>query len=1034
MEQTMPANFSPEGKGRRFPLHVHITTLFSALILAAGVAIGWLGYAQSRDIALHAADESFQRIGVSVSERLRGVFSPVREFTQVLAAQPLVQASLLEERLGALAVMAVMLHQNPAVAEAFAGYPDGGSFIVRPLPDQAAKAFFQAPASAAFLVQSVDFPSSGRREYFLFFDRNLREIERRTPATYDFDPRTRPWYALAERAGELVLTDPYVFFSTKAPGVTFAMRTDAGSVVGVDVTLQQASEILAGVRISPDMQIVLFDQERRVLACSDVSQSIVVPRQDGLVLATLPELGPSALRWLLPARPGADPTKGFITASDGRKWMTAVFPAQSLRGPLSLGIALPMDELLAGARQIRNRGLFATLAVLLLALPLTWWTSRRISNALGDITRRAREIQRFNFSGGSAANSAVLEVDQLAGAMNLMQDTIQRFLDIAVALVAEKKFDSLLERLVRETVTATGAWGGAVFLVDDEGATLVPASAISAGGGEVGLLPMETSADSPVALAFRSRETVSVTGEPDAVAAAALAGLFPGGMRPYTAIPLCDREGEATGVLVLPGDVDAGLSSERIAFAEALSGTAAIAIENQRLLDARKALLEALIRLIAGAIDAKSPYTGGHCARVPELTLILAQAACDASDGPLRDFALTDEEWEAVQIASWLHDCGKLTTPEYVVDKATKLETLYDRIHEIRMRFEVLKRDAEIDCWKGIAAGGDRNLLQTGLQARQRDLDDEFAFIARCNEGGEAMAPGDVARLREVASRSWCRTLDDRIGISQEEKIRKSKTPVPLLPVMEPLLADRPDHVIARTGANLLSPDNPWGFKMEIPEFQYNRGEIYNLSVGRGTLTEEDRYVINHHIVQTILMLSELPFPRHLKQIPEIAGGHHEKMNGTGYPKGLCREEMSPVARMMAVADIFEALTAADRPYKKPKSLSESIRIMHALAQEGHIDPDLFDLFLTSGVYLRYAERFLKPGCGPSPGAPAGRSSSSASGSAPRASRSGSASTWRRGCGSRSPPPCRSRRRRSRSRRRSGTATGSGPSCIAAPP
>ena len=437
--------------------------------------------------------------------------------------------------------------------------------------------------------------------------------------------------------------------------------------------------------------------------------------------------------------------------------------------------------------------------------------------------------------------------------------------------------------------------------------------------------------------------------------------LWPGSAVVVTAIPLVDRAGETVGVLALFQPGTAQPSAAQLAFVEALSGTAAVAIETQRLLAARKALLDAFIKLVAGAIDAKSPYTAGHCERVPELTVMLARAACEAKEGPYRDFTLSEEEWESVQIASWLHDCGKVTTPEYVVDKATKLETIYDRLHEVRMRFEVLKRAAEIACWKGVAEGGDRGATTTALAQAWATLDEEFAFVAGCNEGGEFMDPAKVERLRAIAGRTWLRTLDDRIGLSREERARKMHVPAPALPVVEPLLADRPEHVIARPPGDALPADNPWGFRMAVPEYQHNRGELHNLAIARGTLTEEERYIINHHIVQTIIMLSQLPFPQHLRNVPEIAGGHHEKMDGTGYPKRLHANDMSPVARMMAISDIFEALTAADRPYKPAKKLSEALKIMSFMKRDRHVDPVLFDLFLTSGVYLRYAERFLRP-------------------------------------------------------------------------
>jgi hypothetical protein len=346
---------------------------------------------------------------------------------------------------------------------------------------------------------------------------------------------------------------------------------------------------------------------------------------------------------------------------------------------------------------------------------------------------------------------------------------------------------------------------------------------------------------------------------------------------------------------------------------------------------------------------------------VPELTKMLARAACDATQGPYKAFTLSDEEWEAVHIGAWLHDCGKVTTPEYVVDKATKLETIYDRIHEVRMRFEVLKRDAEIACLRKIADGGDAAAARAALAAEWRALDEEFAFVAECNEGGEFMAPERVARLKAIGARTWTRTLDDRAGVSHEERRRKERVRAQALPATEPLLADKPEHVIERRPEERMEEGNRWGFRVKTPEHLYNRGELYNLAVARGTLSEEERYKINEHMIQTIAMLEALPFPRHLRNVPEIAGGHHEKMDGTGYPKRLKRDEMSPVARMMAIADIFEALTAADRPYKKAKTLSESIKIMGSMRKDQHVDPELFDLFLTSGVYREYAARFLAP-------------------------------------------------------------------------
>ncbi|OHC72436.1 MAG: diguanylate cyclase [Rhodospirillales bacterium RIFCSPLOWO2_01_FULL_65_14] len=437
----------------------------------------------------------------------------------------------------------------------------------------------------------------------------------------------------------------------------------------------------------------------------------------------------------------------------------------------------------------------------------------------------------------------------------------------------------------------------------------------------------------------------------------------------FLTVPMKNSQDEVIGVLQLLNAIDRK-TGEVIPFGddiqpliEALASQAAVALDNKQLLDAQKLLLDSFIELIASAIDAKSPYTGGHCQRVPELTKMLAKAACESKDVPFAEFDLTEEEWYELHIAAWLHDCGKVTTPEYVVDKATKLETIYDRVHEVRTRFEVVKRDAEIDYLKGILEGKeDPEKLRAKLDERLKKLDDDFAFIAQCNIGGEFMAPEKIERVKEIAKVQWKRTLDDRIGVSHEEKKRRERVPAPALPVVENLLSDRDDHIIYREGPEAAAEkDNEFGFKLEVPEHKFNLGEVYNLCIARGTLTSEERFKINDHIVQTIIMLGQLPFPKHLKRVPEYAGGHHEKMDGTGYPKKLNKDDMSIPARIMAIADIFEALTAADRPYKAPKKLSESIKIMSFMKKDAHIDPELFKLFLTSGVYKEYAERFLDP-------------------------------------------------------------------------
>lgn len=391
----------------------------------------------------------------------------------------------------------------------------------------------------------------------------------------------------------------------------------------------------------------------------------------------------------------------------------------------------------------------------------------------------------------------------------------------------------------------------------------------------------------------------------------------------FLTVPLKNHEDEIIGVLQLL-NAQTNKSKKIIEFSseiqgkvEALASQAAVAITNKNLIKDLENLFESFIKLIASAIDAKSPYTGGHCERVPEITMLLADAVQKTKSGPFADFKLSDQEMYELKIAAWLHDCGKVATPEFVVDKSTKLETIYDRINEVETRFAVLQRDHEIKrLKKELLIERDESLshkdkkkkmdmLKKDYRKTIRKIKNDLSFVQESNVGGEFMSDDKKQRIHEIAQYRW-----------------------------------KPNGKMQ----NFLSED-----------------EIYNLTIPRGTLTPEERQVINDHIVVTINMLDELPYPKHLKNIPEFAGGHHEKLDGTGYPKGLTKEEMSIQARIMAIADIFEALTARDRPYKKGKTLSQAMRILGFMKDDAHIDVDLFDIFVKQKIYMKYAKGFLEP-------------------------------------------------------------------------
>ena len=512
---------------------------------------------------------------------------------------------------------------------------------------------------------------------------------------------------------------------------------------------------------------------------------------------------------------------------------------------------------------------------------------------------------------------------------------------IGAALSRERDIDRLLENILEAAKTITGADGGTLYSVTDDQSALkfeilrTDSLGISLGGTtgkpiDLPLLPLRTADGGPndslvAAHAAIHDRTVNIA---DAYSAA---GFDFSGTRAFDqrtgyrsqsflTVPMKNHDLELIGVLQLINarDPDTGevitFSQADQSLAESLASQAAIALTNRLLITQLERLFESFVNLINLAIDEKSPYTGGHCQRVPSLTMMLAEAVDATREGPLAAFKMSDRDRYELKMAGLLHDCGKITTPVHVVDKATKLQTIYDRIGLVDTRFEVLKRDAELAALRrqlALRPVVDARAEGQELQALQHDihaLEEDREFLRRCNTGTEAMRPEDQQRVRDIAAmRHW---------------------------------------------------RNPQGVQTSFLTAE----EVENLTIRSGTLNQAERDTINYHIVATIKMLETLPWPRHLQNVPEYAGGHHERMDGKGYPRGLTREQMSLQARMMGIADIFEALTAADRPYKSGMTLSQAIAIMCKMRDNGHIDPDLFEVFVREGVYLRYGQQFLDAG------------------------------------------------------------------------
>lgn len=515
--------------------------------------------------------------------------------------------------------------------------------------------------------------------------------------------------------------------------------------------------------------------------------------------------------------------------------------------------------------------------------------------------------------------------------MNQAPNKVSRLNEIGIALSAEKELPSLLERILKGAKELTGADGGSLYRVTSKQTlrfeVIATDSLNIAMGGTTGKeitfpeIPLQNEAglnlSNVVTCAVNEGQVINIDDVYQAVdydfSGTRIFDQNTGyKTQSILTIPLKNHEDDIIGALQLINALDEQ-SGEVIPFsreaqnlAKSLASQAAVALTNQKLVDDLQQLFESFIQLIATAIDEKSPYTGSHCRRIPVLTMMLAEACHDIGGGALAEFNMSDQDRYELRTAAWLHDCGKITSPEYVMDKATKLETIFDRIELVDTRIEVLKRDAEITMLRAQLAGGDADMLTEQYQQQLLSLEDERAFLRTANIGGEFMTEEAQQRVEKIAQHRWFNPDGDQV--------------------------------------NLLNED-----------------EVYNLNIAKGTLTAEERTIINNHMVATINMLEALPFPKHLQRVPEYAGGHHEKMDGTGYPKGLRRDEMSVPARVMAIADIFEALSARDRPYKQGKTLTECLRILGFMCKDDHIDPDIFDVFVKQKVYMQFAEEFMHP-------------------------------------------------------------------------
>ena len=535
-----------------------------------------------------------------------------------------------------------------------------------------------------------------------------------------------------------------------------------------------------------------------------------------------------------------------------------------------------------------------------------------------------------------------VETKQISEQLEYINQNFQHLVEISKALTTEKDFDKLIGLILEQVRRSVCADSGSIYVLEEKEIE-VPASASNGASShpqhQITKKPQRYLRFKRSALMLDTNEFVLPIDRNSIAGYVALTGEslniedvynlpddLPFSFNPeidrthnyhtksMLVIPMVNQNEQIMGVLQLINRKDDFKKKLRledmrgggaIPFSEGdrivasmIADQSAIAMYNQQLINEQSQLFESFIHIIDSSIDSKSDYTGGHCHRVPVLTEMLAKVACESKGGSLEDFNLSRDEWYELRIAAGLHDCGKIVTPVHVMDKATKLETINDRIEIIKIRFELLRRDAHLE-------HQERSSKESMLSQRLEKIDDMQNFIERVNIGSEFLTQEDKNRIDEISKETYFLRGEKQSLLTEEE--------------------------------------------------------CENLRTIRGTLTREERLIINGHMVETVKMLDALPFPESLKRVPEYACGHHEKMDGTGYPRGLFAGDMSIPARIIAIADVFEALTATDRPYKKGKTLSEAMKIMGDMKANNHLDPELFNLFVSSKIYIEYAKNYMSP-------------------------------------------------------------------------
>ena len=924
---------------RELPIQWLIAASIVGMTLMMAGLLLWQSWDQARDSLVEALQRSSQQLSATVEVKTRSLIEPSRAMLGVLSRETSIENFDSARSDHLLPMLAAVVDAQEVLGGAYIGSDNGDFLMVRAIerlsPGAVSDSLNLAGGTYLALILHGD-RRQGLAGYWQVLDDEARELRRIAIESHGLDPRDRPWFRQALDEYGPQLSAPYTFFTNGEQGVTLSQRSrDGRAVLGIDMTSADLGKEIHAFATTQGSLLAITTPEGDVLAHNADKDAALLPG------TSLEDLGEAPLIELKDQGVLATPVRYFCGE---QYWWGLALPFDMLGSRLAwLLVAMPERELMASLRESLWHRLLLSLGLVTLMVPLGILLGRRLGRPLRELGEQVRTISEFDLDAYRGVDSRVREVAHLSGALDTLVHRVGEFRRINRMLGRERRLDVMLDGILDELLNVTGSHHGVIYLAnEDSSGRLSPVAEAGQGWGDAPL-PATLEVDQDSGPLLEVRRALEAQG--------------------YLVQSLRDRAGKRLGILLL-AHRDGGQDDDQWrTFVAEVSSVAAVAIDMRRLLEGEARLLDAMIQLVARATDAKSPHTGGHCTRVPQLAEMLIDEVDRARQGPFAAVHLSEEERATFHLAAWLHDCGKLTTPDHIMEKATKLETRYNRIHEIRTRFEVLWRDAELDYWRAIAQGGEATKLDQVLQRRRQELQEAFACVAEANHGREAMSEADCQRLKTIGEWRWLRYFDDRLGLSRAELDNMAEEPRRALPAEERLLADLPRHRIAWQRpcppVHPEDPDNHWGFSMEPPSLAEHQGELYNLCIARGTLNDVERFRMQEHVIQTIIMLESLPWPAHLKRVPEIAGNHHERMDGQGYPRRLRLGEASLEERIMALADVFEALTASDRPYKNGLPLSRALEILADMVKDGHLDPAVFELLLDSGVWRRYADTFV---------------------------------------------------------------------------